>query len=111
MIRNRRRLPYQPLPRDLRKRVRPTWVSPVYEVYDTKTGILGKQASFKVEYKETGIMAYRLHRAMFSKMKRGFVPLVGKGHVFKSFRELLFDTPWMRVRRVRSYRKGKSHAK
>lgn len=106
--RNKRNLPYRPVPIDLRRRRR---ISPdyanFYGSYITKNGRV-KRFSFKVKvdpYKNH-IVLFKLIKHTCNVLKRNQIPPVPNGYKFDDFGDCLHGVTWMKVRNVRSYKAG-----
>ena len=112
-VRDRKRLPYVPLPRDLRKHVR---VTPNYANFYGAYGYHGKSKRFSVKVAVPRNMNHRvlymLIRRSCNRILNGWVPNVPNGTIFRSFGDFL-NTPhlWIKVRRIKRYRAGMQYAK
>ena len=107
MVRKFRKRP--PIPRDLRHVGKPAGRINYYGAFDSKTG-KPKRFSWKVEHEAgvSGRVMYKRVRNVCKLLKNNLIPRVPNGHVFKSYKDLLITSrPWMRVRKVTSYKKGR----
>jgi hypothetical protein len=106
--RNRRNLPYRPIPTDLRRRRRiaPDY-SNFYGSYITKTGKI-KRFSFKVKVNpdKKNSAKYTLMRVTCQRILKNKIPPVPNGFVFDDFGDLLNVQDWIKVRKVRTYKAG-----
>jgi len=111
--RNRRNLPYRPVPIDLRRRRRiaPDYAN-AYVQYRAKTGVI-KRSSFKVavDPNKHHMVMHKLIRHLCNKIKNNQIPIVPNGYKFDDFGDLFIATPWMRVRKILVYRVGMVYEK
>ncbi len=115
MSRNIPKFKFQPIPTNLRKRrrVTPQQYARFYANYETKVGKIKRSScQVKVDPNKNHEVLRRLIKYASERMgKRNQIPLCKNGHVFDDFGDFLHGVPWIRVRRVRSYKAGMHYEK
>ena len=106
--RNRRNLPFRPVPTDLsrRRRIAPDYAN-FYGSYVTKAGRV-KRFSFKVKVdpNKNHIVLYKLIRHTCSLLNRKQIPPVPNGTIFDDFGDCLHGVDWTEVRKINGYKAG-----
>jgi len=95
--------------RRLRRGASHDWYARFYGLYETATGKI-KRFSFQVRVgsalKRNRRKLGWLIRTTVRALKDETVPEHRQGEVFSSFRELIFNTSWFKVRRLLDYKAG-----
>lgn len=108
MARNRRNLPYMPVPTDLsrRRRIAPDMAN-FYWTVITKTGKIKRNSvKVKVDPNKNPIVLGKLIRYACNKIKSGLIPVVPNGFIFDDFGDFFHGVNWGRVRIVKTYKAG-----
>ena len=95
--------------RQMRSEARPKWYARFYGNYSTMTG-KRKRFSFRVRIasrlqRNRKALASYIRIVCFN-LKEKKVPLHVSGQTFHTFKDLLWGTPWHRMRRLREYEAG-----
>jgi len=108
-----RRYPeFRPMPLGLRSS-RPTqqrdYARP-YGNYENKFGKIKRFSfQFRIDLSKSSKIVYLQIRNVCGRFKQNQIPLHKQGQVFSSYNELMFHTPWIKVRKVRNYEVGMSY--
>lgn len=93
--------------------VRPTQQRDYARFYGNYVEKFGKIKRFsfqmRIDLSKSGKLVYLQVKSICGRLLQNQIPLHKQGQVFHSFRELVFRTPWIKVRKVRNYEVGMSY--